>query len=86
MKKWCHSIWNQWREWHIFNAQTEDIISHKIYSIQKNTDTESIYDQLMKTNSSNLEISSIDEVLSKPIDHNLVSNKKTSAGLDSFRE
>ena len=39
----------------------------------------------MKTNSSNLEISSIDEVSSKLIDHNLVSNKKTSAGLDSFR-
>ena len=39
----------------------------------------------MKTNSSNLEISSIDEVLSKLKDHNLVSNKKTSAGLDSFR-
>ena len=39
----------------------------------------------MKTNSSSLEISSIDEVLSKIIDHNLVSNKKTSAGFDSFR-
>ena len=39
----------------------------------------------MKTNSSNLEISSIDEVLSKLIAHNLVSNKYTSAGLDSFR-
>ena len=39
----------------------------------------------MKTDSSNLEISSIDEVLSKLIDHNLISNKKTSAGLDSFR-
>ena len=38
----------------------------------------------MKMNSSNLEIL-IDEVLSKLIDHNLVSNKKTSAGLDSFR-
>ena len=36
-------------------------------------------------NSSNLEISLIDEVLSKLIDHNLVSNKKTSAGIDSFR-
>ena len=39
----------------------------------------------MKTNSSNLEISSIDEVLLKLIDNNLVSNKKTSACLDSFR-
>ena len=39
----------------------------------------------MKTKPSNLGISSIDEVLSKLIDHNLVSNKKTSAGLDSFR-
>ena len=39
----------------------------------------------MKTNSSNLEISSIDEVLSKLIDHNLVLNKKTSTDLDSFR-
>ena len=39
----------------------------------------------MKTNSSNLEISSIDEVLPKLIDHNLVSNKRTSASLDSFR-
>ena len=39
----------------------------------------------MKTNLFNLEISSVDEVLSKLIDHNLVSNKKTSAGLDSFR-
>ena len=39
----------------------------------------------MKTKSSSLEISSIDEVLSKIIDHNLVSNKKTSAGFDSFR-
>ena len=39
----------------------------------------------MKTNSSNSEISSIDEDLSKLIDHNLASNKKTSAGLDSFR-
>ena len=38
----------------------------------------------MKMNSSNLEIL-IDEVLSKLIDHNLVSNKKTSAGIDSFR-
>ena len=39
----------------------------------------------MKTNSSNLKVSSIDEVLSKLIDHNLVSNKITSAGFDSFR-
>ena len=39
----------------------------------------------MKTNASNLEISSIDEVLSKLIDHNIVSNKKSSTGLDSFR-
>ena len=39
----------------------------------------------MKTNSSSLEISSIDEVLSKFIDHNLVSNKKTSAGFDLFQ-
>ena len=39
----------------------------------------------MKTNASNLEISSIAEVLSKFIDYNLVSNKKTSAGLESFR-
>ena len=39
----------------------------------------------MKTNSSNLKVSSIDEVLSKLIDHNLVSNRKISAGLDSFR-
>ena len=54
-------------------------------SKEKRADIESIYDQLMKTNSSNLEISSIDGVLSKLIDHNLVSNKKTSAGLDSFQ-
>ena len=73
-------------EWHIFNAQSQDFVSYKIYWIQKKrADIESICDQLMKTNSSNLEISSIDEVLSKLIDHNLVSNKKTSAGLDSFR-
>ena len=39
----------------------------------------------MKANSSNLEISSNDEVLSKLIDHSLVSNEKTSAGFDSFR-
>ena len=39
----------------------------------------------MKTNSSNLEISSVNEVLSKLIDHDLLSNKKTLAGLDSFR-
>ena len=39
----------------------------------------------MKANLSNLEISSIDEVLLKLIDNNLVSNKKTSARLDSFR-
>ena len=45
--------------------------------------TESIYNQLMKKNASNLEIS-IDKVLSKLIDYNLVSIKKTSAGLDSF--
>ena len=38
----------------------------------------------MKTNESNLGKSSIDEVLSKLIDYNLVSNKKASAGLDSF--
>ena len=56
-----------------------------IRSKKKLADIESICDQLMKTNSSNLEISSIDEVLSKLIAHNLVSNKKTSAGLDSFR-
>ena len=35
--------------------------------------------------SSNLEISSIDEVLSKLTYHNVVSNKKTLAGLDSCR-
>ena len=56
-----------------------------IRSKEKRADIESIYDQLMKKNSSNLEISSIDGVLSKLIDHNLVSNKKTSAGLDSFQ-
>ena len=39
----------------------------------------------MKTNTFNLEQSSIDEVLSKLINYNLVSNEKTSAGLDSFR-
>ena len=39
----------------------------------------------MKTNSSNLEISSIDEDLSKLRDYNLVSKKRTSAGLDSLR-
>ena len=38
----------------------------------------------MKTNASNLEISPINEVLSKLIDYNLVSNKKISAGIDSF--
>ena len=43
-----------------------------IYSLLKLADIESICDQLMKTNSSNLEISSIDEVSSKLIDHNLV--------------
>ena len=48
-----------------------------IQSKEKRADIESIYDQLMKTNSFNLEISSIDGVLSKLIDHNLVSNKKT---------
>ena len=52
---------------------------------KKLADIESIYDQLMKANLSNLEISSIDEVLLKLIDNNLVSNKKTSARLDSFR-
>ena len=36
-------------------------------------------------NVSNLEKSSIDEVLSKSIDFNWVSSKKTFAGLDSFR-
>ena len=39
----------------------------------------------MKTNSSNLEISSIDEDLSKLRDYNLVLKKRTSAGLDSLR-
>ena len=48
-----------------------------IRSKEKRADIESIYAQLMKMNSSNLEISSIDGVLSKLIDHNLVSNKKT---------
>ena len=68
------------------NAQTQDFVSHKICSVQKKrADIESIHDQLMKTNSCNSKISSIDEVLSKLIDHNLVSNKITSAGLDSFR-
>ena len=56
-----------------------------IRSRKKRADIESMYDQVMKTNSPKLQISSIDEVLSKLIDHNLVSNKKTSAGLDSFR-
>ena len=56
-----------------------------IRSKRRRADIESIYDQLTKTNSFNLEISSIDEALSKLIDHNLVSKKKTSAGLDSFR-
>ena len=45
---------------------------------------ESIYNHLRKTNSFNLEISSIDEGLSKITDYNLVSKKKTSAGLDSI--
>ena len=36
-------------------------------------------------NASNSEISWIDEVLSKLIDYNFVSNKKTSAGLDSLQ-
>ena len=56
-----------------------------IRSRKKRADIESMYDQVMKTNSPKLQISSIDEVLSKLIDHNLVSNKKTSTGLDSFR-
>ena len=56
-----------------------------ILSKKKHAGIESIYDQLMKTNLFNLEIPSVDEVLSKLIDHNLVSNKKTSAGLGSFR-
>ena len=56
-----------------------------IRSKKKRADIESICDRLMKTNSSNLEISSIDEALSKLIDHNLVSNKKTSTGRDSFQ-
>ena len=56
-----------------------------IRSKKKRADIESMCDQLMKTNSSNIEISSIDEVLSNFIDLNLVSNKKASAGLYSFR-
>ena len=47
-----------------------------IRSKKKRTNIESICDRLMKTNSPNLEISSIDEALSKLINHNLVSNKK----------
>ena len=39
----------------------------------------------METNASNLEKLSIDEALSKLIDYDLVSNKKTSAGRESFR-
>ena len=46
---------------------------------------ECIYHQLMKANASNLKFFWIDEVLSKPVDYRLVSNKKTSAGLDPFR-
>ena len=56
-----------------------------IRSKKKRADIESMCDQFMKTNSSNIEISSSDEVLSNFIDHNLVSNKKASAGLYSFR-
>ena len=42
----------------LFNAETKDFVSHKIYSIKKKgEDMESTYDQLMKTNS---EISSIE--------------------------
>ena len=52
---------------------------------KKRADIEIIYDRLLKTNPSNLEKSSADEVLSKLIDHNLVSNKKSSAGLESIR-
>ena len=55
-----------------------------IESKKKHADTESIYDQLMKASASNLEKSSIDEVLSKLINHTFVSNKKTSAGFDSY--
>ena len=44
----------------------------------------SIYNHLRKTNSFKLEISSIDEGLSKITDYNFVSKKKTSAGLDSI--
>ena len=51
---------------------------------KKRADIDITYDQLMKTKVSNLEKSSIDKVLSKLIDCNLVSNKKASAGLDSF--
>ena len=39
---------------------------------KKRADIESRYDQLMKTNVSNLDISSNGEFLSKFIDHNLV--------------
>ena len=43
-------------------------------------------DQLMKTNASNLKKSSVDEVLSKLLDNNLVSNKKILAVLDSWQK
>ena len=45
---------------------------------------ESMYQQLIKANASNLEKFWIDEVLSKLVDHSLVSNKKTSAGLGPY--
>ena len=51
---------------------------------KKTSSIESTYNHFMKTNASIFEKSSIDDVLSKLIDYNLVSNKKTSAGLESF--
>ena len=56
----------------------------KFIRSKKRTDIQSMYDQLIKMSASNLKKLLIDEVLSKILDYNLVSNKKSSAGLDSF--
>ena len=55
-----------------------------LFDPKKRADIESIYDHLIKTNASALEKSSIDEVISKLTDYNLVANKETSARIDSF--
>ena len=52
---------------------------------KKRADKESIFDYLIKSLASNIEMELLEHVLTTLIENNLVINKKTPTGLSSFR-